>query len=62
MAAFQIVFKNPDWDCNGKERSELTKKELDAVSVFVEWDEYITVEIDPAKMTARVVPLRELNH
>ena len=36
-----------------------SEKISDAMKAFVEYDEYVTVEIDLDEQTARVIPLRE---
>lgn len=55
-ATFKITLKDPDYSREG----DLTPAVADALQTFLEYDEYLTVEIDPVKMTARVVPVREL--
>ncbi len=60
MAKFSITMKNPDWDVNEKKRHELTAVELKTVAMFMEWDEYLTVEFDTTKKTARVCTVKEV--
>lgn len=55
-ATFRITLKDPDYSREGN----LTPAIADALQTFLEYDEYLTVEINPVKMTARVVPVREL--
>lgn len=62
MAKIQITLKDPDgvWDSvttYGYDMNELPD-DVDAVfSKFVEWKEYVTIELDTETGEARVVPV-----
>jgi len=53
-----LTFKDPDHhtQADGTDRV-LTAAEAKAKAKFVEFDEYLVIEIDTAKRTARVVPV-----
>jgi hypothetical protein len=54
MATFRITMKDPDYSIDA------TCADVSVLEAFLEYDEYITVEFDTKKCTARVVPIREL--
>jgi hypothetical protein len=58
----RIQFKDPDAfvTADGNEirgLHELSDDEQEKVAQFVEWSEYVTVEIDTKAGTAKVIPL-----
>ena len=57
MAIITVTMKDPDYGIDsGDDDNASVRRVLDA---FLEWNEYITVEFDTKKMTARVVPVKE---
>lgn len=59
MSKLFLTFKDPDHhtQADGTDRRVLTAAEAKAKAKFVEFDEYLVIEIDTAKRTARVVPV-----
>jgi hypothetical protein len=55
MAKFTVTFKDPDYSV----QNGVTGRDVQLKAKFIEWDEYITIEFDPATQTARVVPVAE---
>jgi hypothetical protein len=61
-----LTFKDPDHACTRELDganvdvwvSKLPARERAAVERFVEWDEYVTIEIDTETRTARVVEVK----
>lgn len=62
MAKFTCTFKDPDYNKPNFEGTSVAQAADRLKAKFVEWDEYITVEFDTDKGTARVVPLKEMDH
>jgi hypothetical protein len=65
MAKFTITLKDPYYSFNTEANHEaklrgITAAESRFLDTFLEWGEYLTVEFDTTKGTARVVPIREL--
>ena len=60
MTILRLTFKDPDHHVEpgqGLEPRPLTAAEAKAKAKFIEFDEYLVVEIDTAKRTARVIPV-----
>lgn len=57
---FQITMKDPDYAGNELSRGASNFKQSKVLAKFLEWNEYITVEFDTEKGTARVIPVQEL--
>jgi hypothetical protein len=62
MAKIQITLKDPDgvWDnvtSYGYDMNELPDDVDSVFSKFVEWKEYVTIELDTETGEARVVPV-----
>jgi hypothetical protein len=59
MATFRITMKDPDYA--GNELSNVEgSAQSEVLAKFLEWNEYITVEFDTTRGTARVMPVSEL--
>lgn len=61
MAKFSITMKNPDWQVNEDEMTPLSETDKRFIARYMGWDEYLTVEFDSAKRTARVMTVKEQN-
>lgn len=48
---FVVTFKDPDYMIDGAEKSKVEK----ILGKFLEYDEYLTIEIDTEKKTAKVL-------
>jgi len=61
MTKLYLTFKDPDHavqiDGADTDTRPLTAAEAKAKAKFIEFDEYLVVEIDTAKRSARVVPV-----
>ena len=58
MATFRITMKDPDYA--GNEMSNSNSPMAQVLAAFLEYNEYVTIEFDTQKRTARVIPVREL--
>jgi len=58
VSKLYLTFKDPDHavQVDGSERT-LTAAEAKAKAKFIEFDEYLVIEIDTTKRTARVIPV-----
>ena len=60
MATFRITMKDPDYAGNEMSRGREHRAESQVLDAFLEYNEYVTIEFDTEKCTARVIPVREL--
>lgn len=57
MAKITITMKDPDY--SGNEHSNSPHPIGQVLAKFLEYNEYVTIEFDTVKKTARVIPVAE---